>query len=259
MPRALTLLLALAAPVVAAAQGKLDAVRDAVEKPRSDNRPSDDSRSGDAPDPDENPIAAILGGALGNSANSPVRFSEYPYARPDHLYLLPEGPGEDIVGRASVETGSDFDGLDRVGLRLFLDSDTKLGLKSDWDYYTERLAGGHRDSLWFGDATVTYRLLDAVDVTEMQVHFGAGVRWMFDRGDTSAGLNVYSGFDFFPKRPVHVFGSFEVGTLGSAGVYRIHGGAGWHWSRAELFAGYDYFSIGGVKLQGPFAGLRVWF
>jgi len=48
MPRTLALLLALAAPAVVAAQGKLDAVRDAVEKSNPDSRPSDDSRSGDA-------------------------------------------------------------------------------------------------------------------------------------------------------------------------------------------------------------------
>jgi hypothetical protein len=72
-------------------------------------------------------------------------------------------------------------------------------------------------------------------------------------------VNFYSGFEFFARQPVHVFGSLEGGTLGSAGVYRLRGGAGWHWSRGELFGGYDYFYIGGVRLQGPFVGVRLWF
>src|SRR4051794_40880148 len=118
MPRTLAVLLALSAPAVVAAQGKLDAVRDAVEKPQADSRPTDDSPSGDAPCPDENPVAAIfggitgLGGGSGNAFSSSVRFTEYPYARPEHPYLIPEGAGgADLAGRASVETGSNFDGL----------------------------------------------------------------------------------------------------------------------------------------------------
>jgi hypothetical protein len=29
-----------------------------------------------------------------------------------------------------------------------------------------------------------------------------------------------------------------------------------HW---ELFGGYDFYRIGAVDLQGPMAGLRLWF
>ena len=98
MPRTLALLLALAAPAVVAAQGKLDAVRDAVEKSNPDSRPSDDSRSGDAPSPDEDPIAALFGGGSGDAFSSSVRFSVYPYASPDVPVPAPEGAGE-RVGR----------------------------------------------------------------------------------------------------------------------------------------------------------------
>jgi hypothetical protein len=139
---------------------------------------------------------------------------------------------------------------------LFLDTDTRLGLKTDWDYYTERLACGCRDDLWLGDLTATYRL---VEEPEMQIYLGAGARWLLDHGDSRGGVNFYSGFDCFLPKPVHIFGSLEAGSLGSAGVWRARGGAGWHWSRAELFAGYDCLSIGGVRLQGPFVGVRVWY
>jgi hypothetical protein len=105
MPRTLTLLLALAAAGAAAAQGKLDAVRDAVDKPRTDSPSSDDSTS------DENPFAALFGGITGNPFESKVKFSEYPYARPGNLYLIPEGrgprsPAERQSRRAVISTGS---------------------------------------------------------------------------------------------------------------------------------------------------------
>ncbi|HKB03215.1 MAG TPA: hypothetical protein VKD90_13395 [Gemmataceae bacterium] len=253
MLRKLCLLIAVAAPAAAAAQGKLDAVRDAVDKSRTENRSSDDST------PDENPVPDLFGGISWDPLASKVRFAEYPYASPDAACLLPKSPGAEWGGRASVETGSDFSGLNRAGLRLFLDSDVRLGLKTDWDYYTERLACGCRDSLWLGDLTATYRLVEDVQTAEMQIHVGAGARWLLDHGDSRAGLNFYTGFEFFPKQPVHLFGSLEAGTLGSAGVYRARAGAGWHWSRGELYGGYDYFYIGGVRLQGPFVGVRLWF
>ena len=63
----------------------------------------------------------------------------------------------------------------------------------------------------------------------------------------------------FPVHSVHLFGTFEAGNLRRAGVWRVQSGIGFHWQQAELFAGYDYFNIGGVELKGPFAGLRLWF
>ena len=51
----------------------------------------------------------------------------------------------------------------------------------------------------------------------------------------------------------------EAGIFENAGMVRLRGGVGVNWSHAELFAGYDFVRIGGVNLQGPMVGLRVWF
>jgi hypothetical protein len=47
--------------------------------------------------------------------------------------------------------------------------------------------------------------------------------------------------------------------LSAATVWRVRGGIGANWKYAELFAGYDCVNIGGVALQGPFVGLRLWY
>ena len=153
--------------------------------------------------------------------------------------------------RASAEIGSDFDGLTRVGLRLFLDTDVGYGLKTDWDYYSEKLDCGCRDELWIGDVTGTYRVGGG---ETFQMYVGIGPRFLFDRDRVRGGVNGLIGFDAFPSKPLHAFGSIEGGNLNSAGVLRVRAGIGANWTYAELFAGYDYFNIGGSHWRGPSLG-----
>lgn len=295
MARSLTLLFLLAVPGVGSAQGKLDQVRDAVDCPDPPAAPSrdkddtcDDSSSSGSCDPSiwDGPGGGGSGGVealalyavaapwmLPHAALDPGlrvdgKFTPYPYAEPPFRHVaLPEtaengAPTRDRSrlpwwsGRASAEAGSDFSGLDRVGLRLFLDTDTRFGLKTDWDWYSEKLPCGCRDELWLGDLTATFRF---VQNEWLVMHTGVGARFLVDHGRDRAGVNFLYGFDAFPAKPVHLFGSAEAGTLGSAGVYRLRGGVGVNWSHVELFAGYDFVRIGGVNLQGPMAGLRLWF
>jgi hypothetical protein len=289
--------LVLALPAAGLAQGKLDQVRDAVDRPGSsssssskdkDSSDSSDSSSssgsggssssGEGADPEEvlrDIFWTVLAfpwtlphEALDLGKKIDVRFAPHPYPEPSTRILFLDRPRDGSPSyfdradaqwwsvRASAEGGSDFDGLDRVGLRLFLDTDTRFGLKTDWDWYTEKLACGCRDDLWIGDVTATYRF---VQNEFLLMHTGLGGRFLIDHGRDRAGFNFLYGFDAFPVQPVHLFGSFEAGTLGSAGVLRLRGGVGVNWGFAELFAGYDYLRIGGVSLQGPMAGLRLWF
>ena len=44
-----------------------------------------------------------------------------------------------------------------------------------------------------------------------------------------------------------------------AGLFRARATVGVLYRGLELFTGYDYLNIGGVDLQGPLAGLRLWF
>lgn len=77
--------------------------------------------------------------------------------------------------------------------------------------------------------------------------------------DTDFGVNVHLGFDLACRQPWIFSTSADLGNLGSAFV--VHGRAtlGYLWNRCEFLGGYDYLSIGGVSLQGPLAGIRLWF
>lgn len=279
MARSLTLLFFLAVPAVGAAQGKLDQVREAVNRPAA---ATDSDSSSD--DPVADAAGHVFGGVFAQILAAPwalpradldagskinVRFTPFPYAdsltryvvldrppdgRPSY-YDLPDSQWWSV--RASAEAGSDFSGLNRLGLGLVLDTNTRFGLKSDWDWYTERLPCGCRDELWLGDLTATYRFVQNEGV---MMTTGLGARFLLDdRGRDRGGFNFLYGFDAFPAKPVHVFGAFEGGAIPGAWVTRLRGGVGVNWTHAELFAGYDWVRIGGVNLHGPMAGLRLWF
>jgi hypothetical protein len=287
MSRTLTLSLLLAVPVIGIAQGKLEQVRDAVDHPStpkdkdstsSDN--SDNSASNSASSSSGSGSSEPFPGAfllfpwtvphalLDSGSNVHVRFTSFPFVDTNTRYIVLDRQRSAAPSyydradtqwwsvRASAEAGSDFNGLDRVGLRLFLDSDTRIGLKSDWDYYSERLPAGRHDQMWFGDLTPTFRF---VQNEWLMMQTGLGLRFMFDRERDHTGVNFLYSIDAFPIKPLHLFGSFEAGTLGHADLYRLRGGVGVNWTHAELFAGYDFLRIGGVNLQGPMMGLRLWF
>jgi hypothetical protein len=259
MIRTLTVLSLFVLPVTGTAQGKLDQVREAVDRPSSDDK--NRTSSADDSSGDDSFLSLLFAGLFtgdGSGEPTPVgTFSPYPYADPEISYLWLDRPhGRGLSARGSVEVGSDFDGLTRTGLRLFLDTETRFGVKTDWDYYSERLACGCRDTFWLGDVTGTYRFFQA---DALQMHAGLGGRFLLDHGRDRAGLNLLVGFDLFPGKPWHVFGSVEGGSLGNAGLFRARGGAGVNWRHVEALAGYDYVRIGGVNLQGPFVGVRLWY
>jgi hypothetical protein len=300
MPRTLTLTFVLLLPAVGLAQGKLEQVRDAVDRPSSGSSSSSRDTTDDSGSSSSDGSPSIWGNPAWSSGaydgnrsdgigaafllvaaapfavpnllldpgiDTESRLTPYPYSNPRTGFALVDKSDHSTTWagqpdaqwwsvRASAEGGSNFDGLDRLGLRLFLDTDTRFGLKSDWDYYSEKLPCGCRDNLWLGDVTATFRF---VQNEWLMMTTGLGGRFLIDQGHNRGGFNFLYGLDAFPIKPVHLFASFDGGTLGHADLFRLRGGVGVNWTHFELFAGYDWVQIGGVNLRGPMAGLRLWF
>jgi hypothetical protein len=244
MIRKIALAAVLLLPFAAYAQGKLDAVREAVDQPRSATGTDTTSSSDDGG----------FGAAVFDSVAEALFSEQELFTNP---WSTRRGKRLDwCTIDASAEIGSDFDGLTRTGLRLFLDTETRFGVRTDWDYYLERQPCGCYDQMLLGDIMGTFRFLQA---EKIEMHVGAGARFLFDSGRDRAGLNLLYSFDLFPTEPVSLFGSAELGGLGNATVWRLRAGLGYNWNWGGLFAGYDRLSIGGAILQGPFVGVRLWF
>jgi len=266
--------LAVAAPVLAQ-EGRLQQVREAVDhKPddtssndRSDSSSDSDSSSGDGDSlAGELFIYAFLApfalphAILEDDFSLDTFFPRFPYDNGQPGYLTAQSNGSGVrrgwAGRVSVENGNDFDGLNRTGAQFLLETTTRFGVQGRFDYFRERLDCGCTDNLSLGSTELTYRFAQHPN---MQMSAGLGLNVLDDRFRTHYGFNFTYGADIFPVKPLVVSLSMDAGNVGHAGLFRARGTVGVLYRGLELFTGYDYLNIGGVDLQGPLAGLRLWF
>lgn len=209
--------------------------------------------------------------AFDNNFGQNARFMRYPYC--DHFpgflwtaqqaddppdgHPTPEPPGcSSWSSRALLEDGYDIDRVNRVGLRLTVDSESRFGLTSNWNWYHETFWCGCTYDFLLGDTNLTYRFAQNENVA---FYAGVGCRYFADGTGGNAGVNVLYGCDIFPVRPVVVSLLVDGGNLGAVGVIHWRATAGATVHGMEFLAGYDFMRIGCVDLQGPMLGLRFWF
>jgi len=206
--------------------------------------------------------------ALEGDSPSKAYFPDYPYlkSQPGHLYF-PEHDNTATAQdeairlrqwslRLAGEEGNDFRGMNRVGIRASLDTSSRFGLQSNWNFLSESLDGGGRDSTVLGDTNLTYRFAQN---EKAQMHTGIGLRLLTDSSATHAGFNFLYGVDLFPRKPWTVSAMFDVGNAGSAFIVHGRAALGASLRHFDFYAGYDFMRIGSVNVQGPMLGLRFWY
>jgi hypothetical protein len=237
--RRLLLILVAAFPAVSplyADEGVLQQVREQVKSPETVTKPSGPhkkAKDGEACDDSDDDFSApglgalalfpfiIPALALGDDYQTYSLFPRYPYAcgLPGNLWL-DRGQDGDPRPRgarfwsveAAVEDGYSFRGVNRVGARFTLDTASRLGVTSDWDFFQERRPCGCYDELTVGDVNLTYRFAQC---EWMRMFVGAGGRVMPERYDTRGGFNFTYGAEAFPCKPLVLSSSLDLGNLGS--------------------------------------------
>jgi hypothetical protein len=207
---------------------------------------------------------------LDDSILNPAYFPAHPYAL-DHVHylwtkeVLPRDNDKPFYDpeylknwsvRISVENGNDFNGLNRFGGQVVVDTACRIGAQTQWNYYTESMSGGRRDETTLGFLTVDIRFAQS---SWMQMHTGCGACILADRYGSRGGFDFRYSADVFPIDPVVISASVDLGNLDNAFLIHARATVGWQIDRFELFAGYDFLRIGAVNLQGPLAGVRLWF
>ncbi len=272
-----------------AQEGRLESVRSEVRSPKLDSpspppsssgsNPSDHSASFLEESDDLNTLGAYAAfyivtspftipvALVGDDYRSNAVFNSYPYAeRWDGLMQM--GRGEMIDGvspcswdhllsiRASAEAGTDFSGVNRLGLAFLVDTMTRFGISGSTQFFEEDKKALQTDHLVIGDINAVFRFAQS---QRWQYRAGIGARFLDDQRRTDWGINFVYGWEWFPKEPYTFSAQLEAGTLGNASVFRATGRMGMVWKHAEAYVGYDYLRIGSTDLQGPMIGFRLWF
>jgi len=189
----------------------------------------------------------------------PGYFSDYPYQHEFGYMLMGDewyGIGKTSSIRGSVEYGSDFRDLSRVGTKLLVEGTSRWGIDMQWDEYFENIATGGTDQLTLGDINLNYRIGQGY---HSQLRFGLGANLLEDSAGTELGLNFTGGYDVYLGKPWIWSSEFDLGKVGSADLFRFRTTLGMQWKRAEVFAGYQYTNLEGIELDGFVSGMRFWF
>jgi hypothetical protein len=192
-----------------------------------------------------------------------VGVERYPYHGDWNGYFAPAGDGRRgriFGGEAALEYGRIDEDIERYGLsaRFFCSA---LALRTDWNRYFEPRAGGGHDTLTLG--TIDLELGVPVG-RHARVGLGLGSSIFHDGIGTESGLCAVVSADVFPLEPLVLNGVFTYGTVGGSGepktdIMTVRASLGVMWDRCEAYAGWQGTWIESVQLDGPLAGVRVWF
>ncbi|QDU76616.1 hypothetical protein Pan97_36680 [Bremerella volcania] len=189
----------------------------------------------------------------------PGYFSDYPYQHEFGYMLMGDAwvtTGKTTSIRGSVEYGSDFGDLSRVGTKLLVEGTSRWGIDIQWDEYFENLPSGGTDQLTLGDLNFTFRVPQGY---HSQFRFGLGTNLLEDRNGSEFGINFTTGYDVYLGKPWIWSTEMDLGKVGSADLFRIRSTLGAQWKRVEVFAGYQYTNLEGIELDGFVSGMRFWF
>lgn len=198
--------------------------------------------------------------ALNDDLSYTAEFPEFPYTDDWDGHLVINSLDDDGLkpwsGRLRTECGGGLDDMSRIGGHLLLDTSSRVGFDSEWNYRRQELANGGHDSLSTGDFNFTLRFAQSEKIEFLA---GLGMNWLHDSTDTNYGVNFTYGVDVFPAKPWVLSTTIDWGTLGRASLFHGRTTVGVLLDRYEFFTGYDYFRVGSVDLDGVVGGIRIWF
>jgi hypothetical protein len=160
------------------------------------------------------------------------------------------------AGQFSADYAGNFDHLSGIGGQLILESTSRWGIDSQFQFLSERRFRSDDDHLNLGDCNLVYRFAQS---PRAQMRMGLGANWLNDTTRTDLGFNFTYGGDFFPRKPWVLSTAIDWGTLGHAGLFRFQTTAGVILNRFETYVGYEYLDIGTTQGNFLIGGLRVWF
>jgi hypothetical protein len=259
--------------------GKLDSLRTEVRGPQEQRAAPDDNEDSDSFAAATSnlsiwSVAYLLGytaaapffvpySALDDDWYTEGYFPVYPYAGTSAAMLLGRDSGARLSSQvktwratAALEGGRDHDGLNMGAGHALVEFSSRFGFQGTWRVLEETRPGGVTDRVSIGDVEAMFRFAQG---SRVQFAAGAGGRILQDRDGTDGGFNFRYRSDVFPAKPWVLSCPIDLGRLGHAFVFELRPTVGVAFRAIEVYAGYEYLSVGNVPVNGPVVGLRQWW
>jgi hypothetical protein len=186
-------------------------------------------------------------------------FLKYPYEQGGGFMRLEGDPAYEPWAyslRWSSEYGYDFDGVERFGTNIHLETTSRLGIDAELSWFDQHDDQGVAvDEFWVGDANAILRFAQS---HHAQWWTGAGVNWI-DDVNTQYGFNLTYGADIFLGDPWILSGAMDYGKIGDEDFFHGRLALGANWKTIEGFIGYDYLNAGSREHDTLMVGLRTWW
>ncbi len=253
-------------------KGKIGSLEKEVSKDKdSDEEESDSDEDSDDSDSDGNIFANLaleLSGRLavglfivfpnedsllyaGSYRN--CSFSEYPYADPEDG-LFSQAVGKKFSVNISGHYFYDEENLTGYAVRARYYPLPYVSAEVHFTDLTEKLST-REDHLKIYNIFINYNRLR---LERWAVWWGLGLKGL--QGDkTYNGFAFNIGTEVYPARPVSVTLNYGGGFINGTYLPEFFGSLNFHLYRFAVFAGYQYWSAGGAKIDGLVGGLRLFF
>ncbi len=191
------------------------------------------------------------------------RFPKYPYKNGHNGFqVLDDDQGGQRLRtgsffvRGMVDYGDDFQGTQRLGANLHLETRRRWGFDAEWARYMVSAGNPTGVDHQFGDGNVIVRFAQS---KHAQWWTGAGFNWFEQRGDTDYGYNFTYGADIYLGEPWIGSAQFDLGEIERQGFFRARVQIGVLWHGIEAFTGFDYLDYRAHHDGVLSFGLRGWF
>ena len=163
----------------------------------------------------------------------------------------------DFFFRGTVDGGTNFSGIDRIGTHLHLETRGRLGFDVGWATYNVDPGSNAPDDFDVADANVIYRFGQS---EHAQWWTGVGMSWLNEAGvGTKYGYNFTYGADACVGDPWIVSLQLDAGEIQHNSYFHARATIGAQWKGVEVFTGFDYIDANVSDAATIVAGLRIWF
>jgi len=180
-------------------------------------------------------------------------FSDYPYADPEEG-LFSQTVGKKFSVNISGHYFYDEENLTGYAVRARFSPLTFASAEVHFTDLTEKLST-REDHLKIYNIFINYNRLR---LERWAFWWGLGLKGL--QGDeTYNGFAFNLGTEVYPARPVSFTLNYSGGFINGTYLPEFFGSLNLHLYRFAIFAGYQYWSAGGAKIDGLVGGVRLFF